>query len=103
MSRSDEKLEKLCTGVRAIAPGIEIRLKPSEGEAGKWSVIVSAGDAILVYTEYVPLDDALHAALVKIASISQRMLAAVRLPEDDGGARSPDGGARPPDGGDEEK
>jgi hypothetical protein len=81
VGQTGEKLEKLCTGVRAIAPGIEIRLKPSEGEVGKWSVIVSAGDAILVYTDYEPLDGALTTALAKLASISQRMLAAVRPPD----------------------
>ena len=72
------KLVKLCQGAAAIAPGIEIRFKPSETAAGQWAVMLSVGDAILVYTDYAPLDDALDRALSKLASISTRMMAAVR-------------------------
>ena len=73
-----EKLQHLCQGVTAISPGIEIRLKTSESEPDKWSVVIAVGDAILIYTDYVPFDDAIDVALVKLAHISSRMMAAVR-------------------------
>jgi len=78
----NDKLDKLCQGVAAIAPGIEIRLKPSETEEGQWSVVVSVGDVILIATDFAPLDEALGRALGKIASISTRMMAAVRNKSD---------------------
>lgn len=76
-----DKLHKLCHAVAAIAPGIEIRLRPGAAKPDEWSVVVAAGDAILVCTDYEPIDDALDHALGKIAGISTRMMAAVRPSE----------------------
>lgn len=75
-----EKIQKLCDGVRAIGPGIEIRLKPSEDVPDQWSVMVIGGNggAILIYTDFDTLDRALAQACSKLANISQRMMAAVR-------------------------
>jgi len=73
-----DKLQKLCQGVEAISPQAEIKFVPSSSDQGKWSVVVAVGDAILVYTEYAAIDDAIAQALKKLAAISTRMLAAVR-------------------------
>lgn len=71
-------LQKLCDGVRAIAPGIEVRIKNSEVLSGEYSIMVVAGAAILLHTDYAPLEDSLSQACMKLASISNRMMAAVR-------------------------
>lgn len=74
----DNKLEKLCKGVRAIAPGIEVHIRASEVLSDQWSVVVIAGAAVLIYTEYGNLEDSLAEACKKLASISSKMMAAVR-------------------------
>ena len=76
----DTKLEKLCKGVRAIAPGIEVHIKASQSQSDPdcWSVIVIAGAAVLIYTDFAPLEDALADACNKLAKISSKMMAAVR-------------------------
>lgn len=78
MPTSTDKLKRLCHGVRAIAPTTEIQLKPSETEPEHWAVMVVAGAAILIHTDFAPLDQSLDQACVKLASISTRMMAAVR-------------------------
>jgi cysteine sulfinate desulfinase/cysteine desulfurase-like protein len=70
-------LEKLCHGVRAIAPTTEIHLKPSETQPGHWAVMVVAGAAIVIYTDFAPIEISLEAACKKLSSISARMMAAV--------------------------
>jgi hypothetical protein len=74
----DSQLEKLCKGVRAIAPGIEVHIKASEVLSDQWSVMVVAGAAVLIYTDYSSLEEALDQACRKLASISSKMMAAVR-------------------------
>ncbi len=76
MSPAD-KLVKLCHGVQAVGPGIEIQFKPSEETPDQWSVVVIAGAVILFNTEYASLDEALEQACKKIQSMSTRMMAAV--------------------------
>jgi hypothetical protein len=78
VAKTQEKLEKLCKGVRAIGAGVEIRISPSEVTSDEWSVMLSAGGVIIHHTEFLPLDAALDAALAKLASISSRMMAAVK-------------------------
>jgi hypothetical protein len=75
---SDEKLEKLCKGVRAIGHGVEIRIKPSEVVSDQWSIMISAGAAIIAFTDFLPLGEALDQALQKLTSISTRMMRAIR-------------------------
>ncbi len=72
-----DKLVKLCHGVQAVGPGIEIQIKPSETEPGKWSIVVIAGAVIIFATDFERLEIALDAACAKIASMSTRMMAAV--------------------------
>jgi hypothetical protein len=88
-------LHKLCEGVRAIAPGIEVRIKASEGMSDQYSIMVVAGAAILLYTDYLPLEESLAQACSKLASISSRMMAAVRPPHEAGSSTEP---APPPSG-----
>lgn len=76
-----DSLHKLCQAVAAISPGIEIRIRQSAAEPDEWSVVVAASDAILVCTDYGPLDVALGIAVGKLAGISTRMMAAVRPSE----------------------
>lgn len=73
-----ENLKKLCQGVEAISSGVEIRLIPSESERGKWSIVVAVRDAILIWTDFAPIDESVDKALSKLAAISTRMMAAVR-------------------------
>ncbi len=94
-----DKLQKLCDGVRALLPakrapepgtsatrddeagveaGVDIRLVPSALAPGHWSVMVWAGDLILLNTDFDTLDRSLDQALTNLAKISQRMMAAVR-------------------------
>ena len=102
MPKTQEKLEKLCKGVRAIGAGVEIRIRPSEVVSDQWSVMISAGAAIIAHTDYMPLDDALDQALGKLASISSRMMAAIRQtpptpsepPEPPGPPSSPRSGSK---------
>jgi hypothetical protein len=78
MSPSD-KLQKLCKGVRAIGSGFEIHLKPSDEKPEEWAVLVVAGGAaILINTDFADLDNTLDQACSRLASVSQRTLAAVR-------------------------
>jgi len=76
--KTDDKLIKLCKGVRAIGHGAEIRIKPSEVMSDEWSIMISVGSAIISFTDFLPLDAALDQALAKLASISSRMMAAIR-------------------------
>jgi len=78
MPKAQEKLEKLCKGVRAIGYGVEIRIRPSEVVSDQWSVMISAGAAIIAHTDFLPLDEALDQALGRLASISSRMMAAIK-------------------------
>jgi hypothetical protein len=73
-----ERLERLLAGVRAIGPGIEIRITPSSVLSDQWSVTVIAGSAILIYTDFDIIENALAEACRKLASISSKMMAAVR-------------------------
>ena len=74
-----EKLQKLCQGVRALGPGIEIQLKPSDDAAlDHWAILVCASSVILIHTDYQPIEEAIDEACVKIAKMSQKMMAAVR-------------------------
>jgi hypothetical protein len=75
---SMERLEKLLAGVRAIGPGIEVRFTPSQVLSDQWSVTVIAGSAILIYTDFDIIENALAEACQKLASISSKMMAAVR-------------------------
>lgn len=78
MAKTDEKLIKLAKGVRAIGNGAEIRIKPSEVLSDEWSVMIFVGAAIILFTDFLPLDRAIDQALSKLASISSRMMAAIR-------------------------
>lgn len=71
-------LEKLCHGVRAISPGMEIHFTPSESEPEKWAVLIVANGAIIVNTDYDVVEKSVEQALRKLANISARMMAAVR-------------------------
>jgi hypothetical protein len=79
-SAPQDRLEKLLAGVRAIGPGIEVRFTPSEtsGALEAWSVTVVAGSVILIYVDFDTVDNVLATACVKLASMSSRMMAAVR-------------------------
>lgn len=78
MSVSGSAIEKLCRGVRAISPNVEIRIRLSPVLSDHFSITVQAGSAILFETDYLPLDEALLAACKRLSSISSRMMAAVR-------------------------
>jgi hypothetical protein len=78
VAKTDEKLIKLCKSVRAIGNGAEIRIKPSEILSDEWSIMIFVGAAIISFTDFLPLDAALDQALSKLASISSRMMAAIR-------------------------
>lgn len=78
MAKTEEKLAKLCKGVRAIGNGAEIRIKPSEVVSDQWSIMIFVGAAIIAFSDFLPIDEALDQALLKLASISSRMMAAVR-------------------------
>lgn len=86
-----EKLDKLCKGAQSIGPAVEIRLRPSEKEPGKWSVLLVVADAtIIANTDFLEPGEAVDAALRKLASISSRMMAAVRQSQPpSGGGGSP--------------
>jgi len=74
-----DKLQKLCRGVRAIGPSFEVHLKPSEHAPDEWAIMVVAGGAaILINTDFASLETALDQACARLASISQKTLAAVR-------------------------
>lgn len=73
-----ERFRKFCEGVRAIAPGVEIHIRPSESVKDHWSILVYVGAAIILYTDYAPLDDVVAYASSKLAGISTRMMAAIR-------------------------
>jgi hypothetical protein len=72
------RFRKFCDGVRAIAPGVEIHIRPSEAVKEHWSILVHVGAAIILYTDYGSLDDAVAQASGKLAGISSRMMAAIR-------------------------
>jgi hypothetical protein len=78
MTGSFDVLEKLCKGVRAIAPGVEVRIKTSEVIHDHVSIMVVAGAAVLIFTDFAPLEESLAQACHKLASISSKMMAAVR-------------------------
>lgn len=71
-------LEKLCHGVRAISPGMEIHFRPSENEPEKWAVMILAGGAVIINTDFDTVDKSVEQACAKLAKISARMMAAVR-------------------------
>jgi hypothetical protein len=76
--KTEEKLAKLCKGVRAIGHGAEIRIKPSEVVSDQWSVMIFVGAAIIAFSDFLPLEEALDQSLKKLATISSRMMAAIR-------------------------
>lgn len=78
MAKTDEKLIKLCKSVRAIGQGAEIRIKPSEVVSDEWSIMIFVGGAIISFSDFLPIEEALDQALAKLASISTRMMAAIR-------------------------
>jgi hypothetical protein len=78
VAKTEEKLGKLCKGVRAIGNGAEIRIKPSEVVSDQWSIMIFVGAAIISFTDFLPLEEALDQSLSKLASISSRMMAAIR-------------------------
>jgi hypothetical protein len=79
MSDKPEKLQKLCKGVRAIGPSFEIHLKPSDQNPDEWAVMVIAGGAaILVNTDFAPIEESVDQALRRLTAISQKTLVAVR-------------------------
>lgn len=78
VAKTDEKLIKLCKGVRAIGHGAEVRIKPSEIISDEWSIMIFVGGAIISFTDFLPIEEALDQALSKLASISSRMMAAIR-------------------------
>jgi len=96
MSRTDDKLAKLAKGVRAIGHGAEIRIKPSEVISDQWSVMISVGAAIIAFTDFLPLDEALDQGLKKLATISSRMMAAIRQTPSSSEAPPPPSGSPPP-------
>lgn len=73
-----ERFRKFCDGARAIASGVEIHVRPSEAVKEHWSILVYVGAAIILYTDYGSLDDAVAQANSKLAGISSRMMAAIR-------------------------
>jgi len=80
MAKTSDKLQKLCKGVRAISPGIEIQFKPAEGLPDHWSIVVAVGGAVLYYTDYGELDASLDQAIARLSSISNRMMKAINAP-----------------------
>ena len=73
-----EKLRALCKGVRIISPAFEIKLIASSENPEHWCITIGAPDAIIVYTDFGLLDTVIGLALGKLASISQRTLAAIK-------------------------
>lgn len=73
-----DKLQALVNGVRAIAPGLEIRIALSEANPAQCCITIAASSVILVYTDYGSLDAVLSFAISKLRTISQRTLAAVK-------------------------
>jgi hypothetical protein len=101
MPKTEDKLEKLCKGVRAIGAGVEIRIKPSEVISDHWSVMINAGAAIIAYTDFVPIEEALDQAIAKLATISTRMMRAIKetppgTPSEPPGAPNSPRGSRAP-------
>lgn len=74
-----DKLQRLCKGVRTIGSSFEIHLKPSDQNPEEWAVMVVAGGAaVLVNTDFAPIEDSIDQALRRLAAISQKTLVAVR-------------------------
>lgn len=79
MMSAADKLKRLCKGVQAIGSGFEVHLKPSEDRPDEWAIMVVAGGAaVLVNTDFGTLEASLDQACSRLASISQKTLAAVR-------------------------
>lgn len=55
-----------------------MRIKTSEVFSDQFSVVVVAGAAVVIFTDFAPLEESLDNACRKLASISSRMMAAVR-------------------------
>jgi hypothetical protein len=78
MGTETDKLLKLCNGVRAISPGMEVKVISSQDNVTHFSVAVCVSSVVIFATDFGLLDTVLSLAISKLANISQRTLAAVK-------------------------
>jgi hypothetical protein len=76
-----KRLRRLCEAARSMSAAVQITLHGVPDHEDAWVVRVTVGTIILVETGAGALDTVLMEATKKLASMSQRVMAAVTNPE----------------------